>query len=68
MDDTSAMEVGKTYEARWIAMGCPRTAYFKVTGFTKAGKAKGLYLDAGATKWVSTTVKPEHFARYTEVP
>lgn len=42
------MNAGKTYKAEWIAMGCPRTAFFKALHITKAGNARGLYLDAGA--------------------
>jgi hypothetical protein len=61
------MEIGKTYKAEWMILGCPRTALFQVQGFTRDGKAKGLYLDAGATKWVRHSVKPEHFARYSAV-
>lgn len=61
------MEIGETYKATWIAMGCPRTAFFQVLGYTKAGKATGVYLDAGATKWVRHAVKPEHFGRFVKV-
>jgi hypothetical protein len=62
-----AMQAGKTYKASWTILGCPRTAYFKCMHMTKGGNAQGLYLDAGATKWVRHTVKAEHFQRYTEV-
>ena len=57
-------EIGKVFKAEWLALGCPRTAFFKLEGFAKNGNAKGLYLDAGATKWVKTSIKREHFSRY----
>lgn len=61
-------QIGQIFETRWLAMGMPRTALFQLLGFAKNGNAKGLYLDAGATRWLKHSVKPSHFDRYKALP
>lgn len=58
------MVIGKRYSMGWITMGCPRTAFFVVEGFTKAGKARGKYTDADG-KVYTHSVAPKDFARWS---
>jgi hypothetical protein len=57
------MDIGKRYKMHWVAMGCPRTAYFDAESVAKNGTIKGRYTDADG-KPSRFYVKPAQFAEW----